>query len=744
MKSKRLLLVSILCLTLYSASSTAQEPSWNRKVQALAVTPDVAGGAVVSVAYTIDAQATSVPLDLSTRAVLHINGVPAGTPIDASVSFDLVTVDCGASVCSGICGSGTIAGGPALLVCYEDCPWHATPEIDGDCDCGVWRSITFPPVVLTPTDEIMVILRPAPGALPDSEASDDTTRAIPAGEILYWNRGVDTAAMFDVGGGFYDIIVGGDIAYNGPETVNLDFDIVVRRNGTDVATQNVTMRGQRSATDPTCFQVGCGNYCGVINGSSRSCLPGGPWNVCSCTAGFLEVIPSVPMPNLQPNDEIMVLLRPAPGAFPELPSTELDETLIVAHPQPETALNRKVQNIAVTPAPGGGWDVAAHWTADAQLSSVPLNLSTQLELRVNGTPIATSPSQNISFNLVTASCGVSACAGSCGDATIEGGAAALLCYEDCPWHATPGIQDCDCGVWLNYQFPTVPTVLPNDEIMVLLRPAPGALPDSDTSDDAKIVTFDGGEIFWNRAITGVQLTYASGGLLDVEVIGNVTFAGQETANLDFDLVILRNGVEEESRRIETRVLGGTDISCFQLGCGNYCGTVDGLDRDCDPSGPWGGCRCGANWIELFPGVLPGAHTGDEIMVLLRPAPGALPELPGLPEDDDSNGDGRIVGVGDDDARATPRRLLAQNTPNPFNPSTSISFFVPERTRVTLEIFDVQGKRVHTMVNQALDMGLHARTWDGVGDNGLSVASGIYYYRLTVAGHEETRKMVLVK
>ena len=744
MKSRKLLLLIVLALVMCSSVVWAQDPSWNRKVQALAVTPDVAGGSEVSIAYTIDAQPTSVPLDMSTQAVLHVNGVPVGLPIDVSVSFDVVTTPCGVTFCSGICGSATVSGDAASLVCYEDCPWHATPAIDGDCDCGLWRSLTFPPVTLTPTDEIMVLLRPAPGALPDSDASDDTTRAIPGGEILYWNRGVDTASMFDVGGGFYDVVVGGDIAYNGPETVNLDFDIVVLRNGVDVAAQSVTMRGERNAADLTCFQVGCGSYCGVINGSPRSCLPGGPWNVCSCTAGFIEVIPGVPMPNLQPGDEIMVILRPAPGAIPELPSTVLDDSLMVPQPQPEPTHNRKVQNIAVTPAPGGGWDVAAHWTADSQASSVPLNLSTELELRLNGTPIATSPGQSVTFNQVTSNCGVGPCSGSCGDATIEGGAAALLCYEDCPWHATPGIQDCDCGVWLSYQFPPIPTLLPNDEIMVILRPAPGALPDPDTSDDEKIVTFDGGEIFWNRGITGVQVTYASGGLLDVEVSGSVTFAGQETANLDFDLVILRNGVEEESRRIETRLIGGTDTSCFQLGCGNYCGSMNGLDRTCDPSGPWGGCRCGGNWIELFPGVLPGGHSGDEIMVILRPAPGALPELPGFPEEDDEDRGGRVVGVGDDAATATPQRLLAQNIPNPFNPSTTISFIVPDRSNVSLEVFDVRGNRIHTLVNQVLDEGTHERAWDGVDNNGVSVASGVYYYRLTVAGHKETQKMVLLK
>ncbi len=94
----------------------------------------------------------------------------------------------------------------------------------------------------------------------------------------------------------------------------------------------------------------------------------------------------------------------------------------------------------------------------------------------------------------------------------------------------------------------------------------------------------------------------------------------------------------------------------------------------------------------------------------------------------------------------PRRdpVLEQNYPNPFNPTTSIRFFVPGPMRVRLEIFDTQGRRVRTLVDRAYAYGRHEVTWDGRDDRGRSVASGLYFYRLTTDGTTLTRKLTLLK
>ncbi|MCP4704016.1 MAG: HYR domain-containing protein [candidate division Zixibacteria bacterium] len=88
--------------------------------------------------------------------------------------------------------------------------------------------------------------------------------------------------------------------------------------------------------------------------------------------------------------------------------------------------------------------------------------------------------------------------------------------------------------------------------------------------------------------------------------------------------------------------------------------------------------------------------------------------------------------------------LAQNYPNPFNPSTSISFAIPTATTVTLEIFNILGEKVATPFSGMATAGVNQIIWDGKNESGSSVASGIYFYRMTANDFEKTCKMVLMK
>ncbi len=99
----------------------------------------------------------------------------------------------------------------------------------------------------------------------------------------------------------------------------------------------------------------------------------------------------------------------------------------------------------------------------------------------------------------------------------------------------------------------------------------------------------------------------------------------------------------------------------------------------------------------------------------------------------------------DDSPA-PVTRLGQNYPNPFNPSTSIQYSIGERGHVTLRVYDVAGRLVRTLVDadRAPEAGWLSVTWDGRNDTGEPVSSGLYFYRLTVNGHRETRKMVLLR
>ncbi len=90
--------------------------------------------------------------------------------------------------------------------------------------------------------------------------------------------------------------------------------------------------------------------------------------------------------------------------------------------------------------------------------------------------------------------------------------------------------------------------------------------------------------------------------------------------------------------------------------------------------------------------------------------------------------------------------LAQNFPNPFNPSTVIEYYNPgsRPAKVTLEIFNILGQRARLLFNGLSKPGINRIEWDGRDDNGKSVATGIYFYRLKTDTENLTRKMVLIK
>lgn len=89
-------------------------------------------------------------------------------------------------------------------------------------------------------------------------------------------------------------------------------------------------------------------------------------------------------------------------------------------------------------------------------------------------------------------------------------------------------------------------------------------------------------------------------------------------------------------------------------------------------------------------------------------------------------------------------LLAQNTPNPFNPSTRIDYRLAGRDDVRLEVFDLAGRSVRVLVNGPREAGAHHCTWDGRDASGRRAGSGVYLYRLQTSAGSLERKMTLVK
>jgi hypothetical protein len=98
-----------------------------------------------------------------------------------------------------------------------------------------------------------------------------------------------------------------------------------------------------------------------------------------------------------------------------------------------------------------------------------------------------------------------------------------------------------------------------------------------------------------------------------------------------------------------------------------------------------------------------------------------------------------------DEERLPADLRLENCfPNPFNPSTTISFVLPAQGPVDLSIFDVYGRLVRTLLKNDMSAGEHTTGWDGRDSDGAAASTGIYFVRLEVQGEVRTKKIILMK
>ena len=138
----------------------------------------------------------------------------------------------------------------------------------------------------------------------------------------------------------------------------------------------------------------------------------------------------------------------------------------------------------------------------------------------------------------------------------------------------------------------------------------------------------------------------------------------------------------------------------------------------------------------------GASAGPDTFDIVWPS-GGFQRVTGLPRNstqtitEASSFSGVEPGV-----EPPPEARLRQNRPNPFNPTTRIGFELGATGPVRLDIFDLQGRLVRTLVDARLPAGAHEVAWDGERGDGGPAASGVYLYRLTVPGAVHSRKMIL--
>ena len=113
-------------------------------------------------------------------------------------------------------------------------------------------------------------------------------------------------------------------------------------------------------------------------------------------------------------------------------------------------------------------------------------------------------------------------------------------------------------------------------------------------------------------------------------------------------------------------------------------------------------------------------------------------------------DGRLQTVVDSDLASIPEHfVLHPNFPNPFNASTMIRYDLPSMVRsastpVQLTIYNLLGHKIRTLIDQQQEPGYHSILWDGRNSRGLSVASGVYFYRISVGEHIRSRRMQLLR
>jgi len=108
-------------------------------------------------------------------------------------------------------------------------------------------------------------------------------------------------------------------------------------------------------------------------------------------------------------------------------------------------------------------------------------------------------------------------------------------------------------------------------------------------------------------------------------------------------------------------------------------------------------------------------------------------------------DARTSGVEENRASSKPSRcVLAEAYPNPFNPSTTVTWELPRAADASVRVFDVNGRQVATLADGPADAGLHRTMWNGLDASGYLVPAGVYIVRLEAEGAAESRKIVLVK
>jgi hypothetical protein len=154
----------------------------------------------------------------------------------------------------------------------------------------------------------------------------------------------------------------------------------------------------------------------------------------------------------------------------------------------------------------------------------------------------------------------------------------------------------------------------------------------------------------------------------------------------------------------------------------------------DPDNPGGLILTGGQWVTGGTGRFEGATGTQTCSITLSFTSPTTGVVQGtctgtIQVDEDAQGEKSVA-------------RLEQNHPNPFNPHTEIRYSITAPGRVRLDVYDVNGRLIRRLVDHVQSAGEHRVAWTGTDDRGRPVASGVYFYRLTLNGYQETRKLVV--
>lgn len=135
-----------------------------------------------------------------------------------------------------------------------------------------------------------------------------------------------------------------------------------------------------------------------------------------------------------------------------------------------------------------------------------------------------------------------------------------------------------------------------------------------------------------------------------------------------------------------------------------------------------------------------------VKFVINDTTGALPAHIGsyyLLDDVELSGES-VVDVANSNLNLPVAFYVYQNYPNPFNPSTTIRYSLPKSDNVLINIYDINGNLISTLLNAKQNAGTHEVTWDGKNNSGLQVVSGVYLYKVQAGNSSKISKMILLK